>query len=121
MHQKRIVAMTRKIHLRINLLRYNQNTDVSGAALNHAVAKTTTLAQDKITLRKVPKTTKTPLMQLPNRMNGKMGKLALVNRTRTKTWRTVIIFCSPTMRQASARKVSSCLRNLLSRSASSAS
>ena len=98
MHQKRIVAMTRKIQLRINLLRYNQNTDVSGAALNHAVAKTTTPAQEKITLQTVPKTMKTPLRQLLNNMNGKMGESALMNRPHTKTRGTIIIFHSPRMR-----------------------
>ena len=87
-------------------MRYSQSADVSGAALNHVVEKTAipaqekiaTLAHEKITLRKVPKTTKTPLTQLPNRMNGKMGKLSLMNRPYTKTRRTVIIFRSPRMR-----------------------
>ena len=87
--------MTRKIQLRINLLRYNQNTDVSGAALNHATAKAATPAHEKITLRTVPKTMKTMLRQLPNKMNGKMGESA---RPRTKTRRTAIIFHSPRMR-----------------------
>ena len=121
MHQRRTAAMTKKIQLRINLLRYNRNTGDSGAALSHASVKIATPTQEKITLRKVSKTTKTPLTQLPNRMNGKMGRLALVNRPHTRTRRTVIIFRSPRMRRASAPRISSCLRNLLSRSASSAS
>ena len=53
--------MTSKIQLRINLSKYNPSAGVSGAALSHAVAKTATPAQEKITLQKVPKTTKTPL------------------------------------------------------------
>ena len=86
--------MTRKIQLRINLLRYNQSAGVSSAALSHAAVKIATPAQEKITLWMVPKTTKTPLRRLPNKMNGKMGKLALMNRPRMKTHRTVIIFHS---------------------------
>ena len=90
--------MTRKIQLRINLLRYNQSAGVSGAALSHVAAKIATPAHEKITLRMVQKTMKTPLRQLPNKMNGKTGKLALMNRPYTKTRRTVIIFRSPRMR-----------------------
>ena len=74
------------------------SASVSDAALSHAAAKTATPAQEKITLRTVPKTMKTPLRQLPNRTNGKTGKLALMNRPYTKTRRTVIIFRSPRMR-----------------------
>ena len=72
--------MTRKIQLRINLPKYNPSAGVSGAALSHAAVKTATPAQEKIILQKVPKTMKTPLKQLPNMKNGKMGKLALMNR-----------------------------------------
>ena len=90
--------MTRKIQFRINLPRYNQSTSVSGAALSHAATKTTTPTQENITLQMVPKTMKTPLRQLPNKMNRKTGKLALVSRPYTKTRRTVIIFRSPRMR-----------------------
>ena len=90
--------MTRKIQLRMNLLRYNQSTGISGTALNHVVAKTATPAHQKITLWTMPKTMKTPLRQLPNKMNGKTGKLALMNRPYTKTRRTVIIFRSPRRR-----------------------
>ena len=98
MHQKRIVAMTRKIRLRINLPRHNQSASVSGATLSQAVAKTGTPAQEKTTLWTVLKTMKTPLSQLPNRMNGKMGESALTNRPYTKTQRIVITFHSPKMR-----------------------
>ena len=90
--------MTKKIRLRINLLRYNRSADVSGTALSPAAIKIATPAQENITLWKVPKTTKTPFTQLPNRMNRKMGRLALVNWPRTKTRRTIIIFHSPRMR-----------------------
>ena len=72
--------MTKKIQLRINLLRYSQNAAISDAALSHAVQKTAIPAQEKITLRTVPKTMKTPLRQLLNRTNGKTGKLALMKR-----------------------------------------
>ena len=82
--------------MRINL-RYNTSTGVSSAALNHATVKITVPAQEKKKLQKVSKTTKTLSIQLMNKMNGKAGRLAL------------------------ATKISSCPRNLLSRSASSAS
>ena len=72
--------MTKKIQLRINLLRHSQSADVSGAALNHAVEKTAILAQEKIILWTMPKTMKTLLRQLPNMRNRKTGKLALMNR-----------------------------------------
>ena len=84
--------------MRINLPRYNQRAGISGAALSHAAAKTATPAQEKTTLRTVPKTMKTPLRQLPNRTNGKTDKLALMNRSYTKTRRTVVIIRSPRRR-----------------------
>ena len=65
---------------RINLLRYNQSADVSSAALNQAAEKTAIPAQETITLRTVPKAEKTPTSKLPNRMIGKMGKVAPMNR-----------------------------------------
>ena len=88
----------KRIQSRISLLRYSQSADVSGSALNHVVEKTTIPTHEKIILRMTPKTTKTLLSQLPNRMNGKMGESALMNRPCTKTRRTVIIFHSPRMR-----------------------
>ena len=90
--------MTRKIQLRINLLKYGSSAGVSGAALSHAAIKIATPAQEKITLRKVPKTTKTPSTQQTNKMNGKMRRLALLSRPHTKIHRTTITFCSPRMR-----------------------
>ena len=42
--------MTRKIQLRINLLKYNPSAGISSAALSHATVKTATPAQEKITL-----------------------------------------------------------------------
>ena len=77
--------MTRKIQLRTNLPKYNPSVGISRAALSHAAVKTATPAQEKITLQKVPKTTKTPLKQLMNKMNGNMSRLPLVNRPCTKT------------------------------------
>ena len=114
------MARMKRIRSRISLLRYSQSTDVSGAALNHAMEKTVIPALKKIILRMMPKTTKTPLIQLMNKMDGKMGRLALVNRPRTKIRRTVITFRPLRMRWASAPRISSCLRNLVSRSALSA-
>ena len=80
MHQKKIAAMTKRIQLRMNLLRQNQSAGVSSTTLNHAAAKTSTLARETITLRTVPKTEKIPTNELPSRTIGKMGKLALTNR-----------------------------------------
>ena len=90
--------MTRKIQPRINLSKHNPSADVSGATLSNTAVKTAAPTQEKITLQKVPKTTKTPLQQLMNKMSGKMGRLALVNRPRMKTQRTEVIFRSPRMR-----------------------
>ena len=83
---------------RINLLRYNQSADISGATLNHAVEKTAIPAPETIILRTMPKTKMTPSSQPPNRTIGKRGRLALMNRPQTKTRRTVIIFHSPRTR-----------------------
>ena len=74
MHQRRTTAMTKKIQSRINLLRYSQSADVSGTALNQAVEMIAIPAQEKIILWMMPKTMKTPLSQLRNRTNGKMGE-----------------------------------------------
>ena len=120
-HPKRVTAITRKIQLRINLLRYSQSADDSGAALSHAVEKTAIPAQEKTILRTMPKTMKTPLSQLPNRTNGKTGKSALMNRPYTKTQRTVITFRSPRTRQASVTRLYHALRSPSIRSALSAS
>jgi len=83
--------MTKKIQLRTNLLLYNQNAGVSGAALSRVMKKTATPIREMITLRTVPKTEK-------NRTIGRMGKLALMNRPYTKTRRTAIVYHSPRMR-----------------------
>ena len=40
----------------------------------------------------------TPLSQLPNKTNGKMGELALMNRPNMKTQRVVTLIHSPRMR-----------------------
>ena len=109
--------MTKKTQLRINLLGHSPDADVSSAALSHVVQKIAIPAPEKTILRTMPKIMKTLLRQPPNKMNGKTGMLALVNRLYTKTRRTIIIFHSPRMRRASAMRISSCLRNLSSRSA----
>ena len=69
-----------KIQSRISLLRYSQNTNISSAALSHAVVKTAIPSQEKTIPRTTPKTMKTPWSQRPNKTNGKMGELALMNR-----------------------------------------
>ena len=58
-HPKKTTA-TMKIQSRINLLTYSQSTDVSSATLSHAAAKIATPSQEKIKLRTLPKTMKTP-------------------------------------------------------------
>ena len=70
----------KKIQSRISLLRYSQSTDVSDAALNHAMEKTAISEQEKIILWAMLKKRKTPLSQPPNRTNGKMGESAQMNR-----------------------------------------
>ena len=69
-----------KIQSTINLLRYSQSADVSGAALSHAIVKIAIPSQKRITLRTVPKIMKTPLSRPPNRRNGRMGESVLANR-----------------------------------------
>ena len=75
----RTTVTMKRIQLRISLLRYSQNADIGGAALNHAVEKTAIPAQEKIILQTTLKTMKTLLSQPPNRTNGKMDELALMN------------------------------------------
>ena len=84
--------MTKKIQSKTNLLRHSKNVGVLGAALSHVVQKTAMLAPVKIILQTMPKTMKTPLSQLPNRMNGRMSESALMSRPLTKNRKTVIIF-----------------------------
>ena len=52
--------MTKKIRLKINLLRHTKNAGILGTALSHAAVKTAVPVQEKTTLHKVPKTMKTP-------------------------------------------------------------
>ena len=85
-----------KIQYGIHLPRYNQSTD--GVALNHAAAKTATLARETTTLWMMPKTKKTPSSKTLNKTIRRMGKLALMNRLQTKTRRIVITFHPPRMR-----------------------
>ena len=86
--------MIRKTQLRINLPKYSPSAGISGAALSHTAVKIATPAHENMTLRKVPKTTKTPSTQQTNKMNGKMRMLALLNRPHTKIWRTIVTFRS---------------------------
>ena len=58
----------------------NQSTDVSGAALNPAIAKTAIPAQETIALRMMPKTKTILPSQALSKLDGRMGKLALRNR-----------------------------------------
>ena len=67
--------------MRINFLRSSLSTDVSGAALNHAMVKIAIPAQENIALWTMPKITKTPPSQVSNRLNGKTGEPALMNRS----------------------------------------
>ena len=97
-HPKRTTATMRRVQLRMTLLRSRQSTDLSDAVLNHAVEKAAIPAQEKIILRVTPKTTNTPLSQLLNRMNGRVRESALMNKTLTRTRRTVITFRLPSMR-----------------------
>ena len=72
--------MKKRIQLRINFLRSSLSTNISGAALNHAMVKIKIPTQERIALRTMPKTTKTPPSQVLNRLNGKTGEPAPMNR-----------------------------------------
>ena len=71
---------TKKIRSRTNLLGHSLSVDVSGATLSHVVHKIAIPAHEKIILLTMSTIMKTPLKQLPNKKNGKMGKLAPTNR-----------------------------------------
>ena len=116
---KIITTMTKRIQLRVNLLRNSKNGGVLVAALSHVVPKTAILAPEKIILRTMPKTMKTLLRSHPSRRIKNTGKIAPTNRPGPMTRRTVVIIRSLRMRKALATKISSCLRNLSNRSASS--
>ena len=72
--------MTKRIQLSINFQRSSLSADISGTALNHAMVKIAIPAQEKLALRMMSKTTKTPPSQVSNRLNGKTGEPALMNR-----------------------------------------
>jgi hypothetical protein len=99
--------------LRIHLLAHNPNTRAPDTALSLVVQEKIILVLERIALR----TMKTLLRKDPNRKNKKAGKAAPMNRPHTETWRTAIISHSPRTKRSSATKISSCLRNLSSRSA----
>ena len=67
--------------MRTNFVRSSLSANVSGTALNHAMVKIVIPAQERIALRTMPKTTKTPPSQVSNRLDGKMGELAPTNRS----------------------------------------
>ena len=71
--------MTRKTQQRRTLLKHNQSTDISGAALNPTAAGIATPAQETTTLRMVPKTQKNPMNKLPNKTIGNQSMSALTN------------------------------------------
>ena len=72
--------MTKRIQLRINFLRSSLSADVSGATLNHTMVKIAIPAQERIALRTMLKTTKTPPSQVLKRPDGKMGELTPTTR-----------------------------------------
>ena len=55
-------------------------------------------AQERIALRTMPETMKTPPSQVPNRLDRKMGESALMNRLGTATQRIATTCLSPRMR-----------------------
>ena len=79
----------------MNLLRYHQSVDVSGAALNRVTKNTAIPASKMMTHRKTLKTKKTPSNQHPNRMIGRTGKLTLTIKQGTKTQMIATIYHSP--------------------------
>ena len=74
--------------------RSNLITGVIDAALSPAIAKIVIPAQETMLL-KTKTTLPSKALSKPDR---RMGKLALVNRLQTKTWRIVITFHPPRMR-----------------------
>jgi len=118
---KKLMTKTKKIQLRINLLRHSPSVGALNAVLSLVAQKMATLAPEKIVLWATPKTMKTLLEQHPNKRNKTTGKLTLINRPCPMTRMMIVIVQSLRMRRASAARISSCLRHPSSRSASSAS
>ena len=84
------MARIKRRQRRIILFRSNQSASVSSADLNHAIPKTEIPAQETIALRMMPKTKTIPPSQALNRPDRRTGKLALMDRPATKTWRMTI-------------------------------
>ena len=72
--------MTKKIQLRINLLRHSSSASALNAVLSLLAQKMATLAPEKIVLRATPKTMKTLSVLHPNRRNMTTGKTTLISR-----------------------------------------
>ena len=79
-------------------MRSNLSANVSGTALNPAIAKIAIPAQETIALRMMPKTKTIPTSQASSRPDGRMGKLALMNRQWMETRRMKITCPSPKTR-----------------------
>ena len=76
-HPKKAMATRQR---RITPLRNNLSADVSGAALSPAIEKIAIPAQETTALRMVPNTKTIPPSQASSKPDGRMGKLALMNR-----------------------------------------
>ena len=96
-HPKKAMAKIKRMQRRVILLRSNLSTDVSDATLNPAMAKTAIPTQETIALRMMPKKT-IPPNQASSKLDGRMGKLSLINRQWMETRRMTITCPSPKMR-----------------------
>ena len=83
---------------RIILVRSNLSTSVIGAALSLVIAKIAISVQETITLQIMPKMKTIPPSQASSKPDGRMGKLALMNRQWMETRRMTITCVSPKMR-----------------------
>ena len=91
------MARIKRMQRRVTLLRSNLSTDVRGAALNPAIAKIAIPTQETIALRMMPKKT-IPPNQASSKLDGRMGKLSLINRQWMETQRMTITWPSLMMR-----------------------
>ena len=76
----------------------NLDNSVIGAAPSPAIAKIVIPAQGTIALRMMAKTKTIPPSQAPSKPDGRMGKLATMNRQWMEIQRTTITCLSPKMR-----------------------
>ena len=97
-HPKKTMARIKRMQWRMTLLRSNLSADVSGAALNPAIAKIAIPAQETTTLRMMPKTKTIPPSQASSKPDGRMGKLAPMNMQWMETQRMTITCPSPKTR-----------------------